>query len=552
MQNRVKHTFFSKKHFILTTLGLFVVLCIVIAGTVYRTKTQMQELFKLNKELQEQNYYMADFEFKALGIAYLLDKGHYYASLTLLNRLHTQLTTKAHLVKIPEFSSKEDELEFYLRLQNPKTGAFIDDIYPSNTFHGPTENVLLHLEALAKDIGQPLCLKYPLTYLDDINTPEKLIAFLDDVSTVGWLGSKLPQTSFVIARELLSLAKTPEDYHEDDVSVVQKYQLYHFSPEWERAMLQWFWDNQDPTTGLWGPKSKNGTLLVKDFNNTASIIKAFVDRQRHAIHESFPLRYPDELIKSVLEAISEPVPADDEFAALHEWNMETQKSISLLTRYLWNEASQQQKDNAKVLIEEYIRIKCKKYYIPEEGSFSYYPGGKHATLDGASGFFMFQDIGAFSSNTQQTLWGTPKETIRDFGSIDISNVTHHDFDVLIHAEKVNSLRFYQATPDETNWTADVFAIVYPRNTTVLDIMDYAQHIKHWLETTPQTMGNWVSKAELRHRLGSLHIEEAPVYEERIPLEQANDVLQKNRRLVAIGFDVLQVPRYKIVYEYSAE
>ena len=33
-------------------------------------------------------------------------------------------------------------------------------------------------------------------YLDEINTSEKLITFLDDVSTVGWIASKLPQTSF--------------------------------------------------------------------------------------------------------------------------------------------------------------------------------------------------------------------------------------------------------------------------------------------------------------------------------------------------------------------
>jgi len=37
---------------------------------VNRTKMQMKELFHMNKKLQEEGYYMAEFEFKMLGIAY--------------------------------------------------------------------------------------------------------------------------------------------------------------------------------------------------------------------------------------------------------------------------------------------------------------------------------------------------------------------------------------------------------------------------------------------------------------------------------------------------
>jgi len=216
---------------------------------------------------------MAEFEFKMLGIAYYLDKGHYYKSLSLLNQLHKQLKSKENLIKMPKFASKKDELEFYLNLQNPKTGAFMDDSYPLSTYHGPTENVLLHIETLAKETGQPIRLKYPLRYLDEINTSEKLVAYLDDVSTIGWIASKLPQTSFHNARDILSLAKDNISYNEDDADlVIEKYNLYHFYPEWKRTMLEWFYKNQDPETGLWGPKSKNGKLLKKDLNNTASII----------------------------------------------------------------------------------------------------------------------------------------------------------------------------------------------------------------------------------------------------------------------------------------
>ena len=87
---------------------------------VNRTKTQVKELFIMNKELQVQNYYMAEFEFKMLGLSYLLDRGHYYSAVLKLNELHHQLKTKTGLVKLPGFKNKKEELEFYLSLQNPK------------------------------------------------------------------------------------------------------------------------------------------------------------------------------------------------------------------------------------------------------------------------------------------------------------------------------------------------------------------------------------------------------------------------------------------------
>jgi hypothetical protein len=38
-----------------------------------------------------------------------------------------------------------------------------------------------------------------------LRTPETLSAFLDDVSTVGWLAARLPQTTFHFMRGGLSL-----------------------------------------------------------------------------------------------------------------------------------------------------------------------------------------------------------------------------------------------------------------------------------------------------------------------------------------------------------
>ena len=256
----------NRKYLLIAAIAVL----LITAGMIYSFPS-IPGMFKLNKQLQEEGYYMAEFEFKMLGTVYNLDKGNYFKALSQLYKLNSQLKSRKGFIKLPVFKDKKEEMEFYLNLQNPNTGAFMDESYPFCTYTGPTGNVLNHLDALAKETGRPLKLKYPLKYLDEINTPEKLKKYLDDVSTVGWLGSKFPQTSFHFARCLLSL------FHEDDVVV--KRNLYKVSPEWDRALLEWFYDNQDPATGLWGPRSKEGKLRKKDTMNTASILKLFIDEE---------------------------------------------------------------------------------------------------------------------------------------------------------------------------------------------------------------------------------------------------------------------------------
>ena len=43
--------------------------------------------------------------------------------------------------------------------------------------------------------------------------------------------------------------------------------------------------------------------------------------------------------------------------------------------------------------------------------------------------------------------------------------------------------------------------------------------------------------------------ESVLISKKIPLEKANEILLANRELIVIGFDVLQVPRYKIVFTH---
>jgi hypothetical protein len=112
---------------------------------------RIPDLFRLNKECQEEGYYMGEFEFKMLGFAYLLDKGHYLEANRGIEKLYNQLKNREGLIKVPKFADKNQEMDFYLNLQNPRTGAFMNDSFPYCTFEGPTGNELIHLETSLKN-----------------------------------------------------------------------------------------------------------------------------------------------------------------------------------------------------------------------------------------------------------------------------------------------------------------------------------------------------------------------------------------------------------------
>lgn len=527
--------------FCTTVLGV-----LILSGIcLYIYIPSVPALFKLNKECQEEGFYMAEFEFKMLGLAYYLDKGHYMKALTGLKRLQKQLKSRAGLVKMPEFADKKQELAFYLDLQNPRTGAFMDDFYPMCVYHGPTGNVLLHLDALAEETGQPLRLKYPLKYLDEINTPQKVKAYFDEISTVGWIAAKFPQTTFHQTRDILSSINGEGN----EIDMIEKHNLYAFSPEWKEAVLQWFYENQDPETGFWGPRSRRSGRLVKlDLSNTASIVKSFVDRDGNNIYAPFPLRYKNEMFTTALQVMSEATPSsDDKLDEWHEWALKMRKGTYLLTRYLWHDASEEQKTNAKKLMEKYLRTHFEKYYIPGEGAFSYYPGSQHATLDGTSGGLSFySDLGAFSTEKQKRLWGSG-ETCSDLGQFNVSALMEKDFDSIRGVKNVNAWRFYSAVPGAENYTAHVVGIFYPEITPVLDVMEFIPKLRDWINTTSQSMGNWVSREEILDRLSGIRIESVPVSVGNIPLEQVNGTLEEHNVLTVIGFDVLQIPRSKITF-----
>ena len=314
--------------------------------------------------------------------------------------------------------------------------------------------------------------------------------------------------------------------------------------------MTWFYDNQDPETGFWGPRSrKNGKLLKIDLNNTSSIIKAFVDDTGQNLSASFPLRYTSELFATTLDVLSQPMPADHELDELHEWNLVNSKGLKMLVRYLWHDASQEHKDSARKIMEVYVKIKFEKYYIADEGAFSYYPGADHASLDGLSGILgFFRDIGAFSREKQQSLWNVSEQDSFPSQIVHVSQITEQDVEAIVNWRNVNSIRVYEPAPDSESYLSHVAGIMYPQDTLYLDAADLLPRIRNWLETTSQSMGNWVSKDVLLQEEVLQDVQTVNLITNHFPLDAANDILHTHKEVVVIGFDILQIPVYQVTFK----
>ncbi|MDF2524670.1 MAG: hypothetical protein K0R31_2311 [Clostridiales bacterium] len=508
---------------------------LIISGSlVYKSLRLIPEMFQLNGELRAEGYYMGEFEFKMVGIVYYIDKGQYITAFSRLNQFHKQLKNREGLIKVPKFADKKEELEFYLGLQNSRTGAFMDDSYPLCTYVGSTLNMVSHLELLAKAIGEPLQLKYPISFLDQMNTGEKLKNYLDDLSTVGWIASKLPKTPYILAFEIV--------YFSD----LERVNLYNFSPEWKHALLQWFYENQDSKTGFWGPRLRSSGQLLDsgDLVATSHVVRLFVDDQGNNRHSEFPLRHKEAMFANTLQKLSEPMPKN--LAEQHDWSLATFRALRILTNFLWSDASTENKVNTRKIMESIVWNKFEKFYIPDQGAFSYYSGALEADLDGTGEILdMLRNIGALSRARQERLWGKNDQTITDLGVYNVLEIKEDDFELLKKFSDINSVRLYRIDPLQDSYMSNVASIIYPKETSVLDSMELLPKMSRWLNETPQNMGNWISKEWLIQELAAIQNQPVPVSKGGIPLEVANTVLQNNRELIVVGFDILQVPKYKM-------
>ena len=527
----------ARRKILYSALALFAALALALGGFVAWQASRVGAIFAANEKLKSEGYYLSAFEFELLSAMYFIDHGQYLRGLRRLDAIHDKYVNRQGLVKIPDFASPEERLEFYLDRQNPETGAF----YPNGTdplfaYVGVTANMINFIEVLSQNAGRPFALKYPLRFLDNISTPGDVTAMLDDVSRVGWIGARF-KPPFVSAIELNDLIGQDEHLG-----------IYGFTDEWKHAFYQWFYDNQNPDTGLWGARDRaSGAMLGGgDVGDSGKIIKMFVDMEGNDLRpDEFPLRHVDRIFATSMDQLADPMP--DRPDEQHRWILDRDRGFRFLTRYLWPRLTAGDRQRAWALMEKFVRVRFERYFVVPDGAFSLYPDAGHADLDGTGeAIGMLDYTGALAPEKQVRLWGAPAETVVDLGRQAVPFLAQRDLDFIANQKAVNSLRFYRADPG-SDFAGYAAAILYPGETPVLDLVDLGGRLTHWLETTPQSMGNWVNRDATLAKLSDAGIAAAPVIGENT-LDAVDRLLKENGELFVVGFDTLQVPRFRIVFK----
>lgn len=527
---------------ILVVMTTVVIVAGLAAGlSVRATIKAVPRLFKRNAELKAQGYYMGEFEFKMVAVIYYLNEGSYLKAYSTLQRIRNEMDTTEGLVKMPQEMSPEEMMTFLLERQNPVTGAFMDSSYPFFTYVAPTLNVVDALDDLARKSGQPLKLKYPLRFLDRINTPEHLRAYLDSLLYVKeiWAGMAPVGPYGPGVSELA--------YFND----LERRGLYQFSDEWKDAFRQWIYETQDPVTGFWGFRiGSPGKWRPNDsaINSTYHILQALVLKSEGENQsQKYPLRYAGELARSILKVLDKPVP--DNSAHQHAWCLDQSQGARTITM-IWAHLTEPEKEQARMAMQTYLTTRYRCFFRPADGAFSLYTSDNRADVDGTStALRLLQATGSLSSTWErQRLWGkaiaAPPELVR----VEVHRWEEAALPASISAQ---SLRVYKdlLPVGDSYDDANLVLIIYPGDSPILDVMELRQCIAGFIAMSGQSFGNWKSKEQLREEPLDLHrkIKAIPISRKSLDLARIGKDCPDARRFYVIGYDPFQVPVFRVEF-----
>lgn len=502
-------------------------------------------LFKRNAELKSQGYYMAEFEFKMLAALYYLNDGKYLKAHGTLRRIQNEMDTPGALVKIPSNASTEEMIEFLLARQDPQTGAFMNPNYPVFSFIGPTANVLSALENLAAKAERPIRLKYPLRFLDTIQTPEQLEAYMDSLLYIQerWATQFSGPAPYVAGVSELA---------GKSITRFETLGGYRFSDEWKGTLTRWYYRAQDPKTGFWGARIGNERHWTQtlDVDSTAHILKHFLGEHGEVLNPQYPPRYIESLAENLLDDLDRGVP--DGPLEQHEWSLRQALATKSITRLLWPSLSAPLRERAMQSMPRWLETRF-TMYRPSEGGFAVDGTAATADIDATSTAITFlADVG-FVQGTWQ------RERLRARAGATSPETTvfslprWQDAAVPV-ATGVNSVRVYvDAPPTGDSWDdTNLVSIAYPHATQIPDVMDLRQRLARYIATSGGEFGNWCTKASLKDAPLALKqvIRVVPPSTGPLDLAQVAKEHPKASHLFVMGFDRFQVPVFSHEYRLA--
>lgn len=515
------------------------VLAVVVAGAgflgyqAHRLFSSVPYLFHRNAELKAEGYYMAEFEFRMLGIVKKLSDGDYLDAYSTLRELRRQMESGDGLTKMPSDPSAKARYEFLQSRQDPKTGAFMSPDYPAFTYVAPTLNVVEALDGLAKEIGEPLRLRYPLRFLDAIATPEALRAYLDAHLYIGRFWAEHLPGPGVYGPGISELAY---------VDLFETTGTYRFTPAWHAAFRDWLDATQDPQSGMWGARMGTPTAFEtkRDANSTYHILHYLLADDGTDRDPAHPLHHADALARSLMQAVTAPMPAGED--EQHAWSLEQAQATQLLTRRLWQHLDEAGRATVRSALETAL---TERYRLLDDakGGFAIYLGSP-ADVDGTTTALGFIEATGSLPGTpdRARLWGdTVSPTVDTVAVASPAAIELPDDPV------VNSFHLYVGsglTVADLD-TGRPLAVLYPSGKgAVRDLIDLRQNVGRFLAGAGASFGNWSTADSIRG--SALHPDIAapavPVLRVAGPLGDAIGSIDHNASdLLLVGYDVFQRP-----------
>jgi hypothetical protein len=527
---------------------VIIVVMLVIAALgvgsaiIIPTVTSAPRLFERNADLKAQGYYMAEFEFKMEAALYHLNNGSYSQAFRTLRRIDHEMSTLDGLVKMPQQASTDELIEFLLERQNPTTGAFMDPAYPFFTFIGPTANVLDQLDKLSAKAGRTIKLKYPLRFLDEIRTPQQLRAYLDSLLYFQprWADKFGGPTPYCPGVSELS---------HDSLLLFERIGGYRFTNEWKVALTQWFYEMQDPKTGLWGARigDKDDWRQALDIDSTSHILQHFLDERGESRNPKYPLRYAESLAHNLLKEVAVPMP--DGAVEQHEWSLRQAHAAKIITRWLWPSLSEDFRKKCLLTMPKWLEARFAMYRA-EDGGFAVDSSSQHADIDATTTAISFLENVGFIPATWQRQRLREKELAAK-PNVGQFEITRWESDIAVPTADINSLRVYMdQLPATDAWDdSSLVRIVYPHPTRVPDIMDLRQGLARYIVATGGEFGNWTTKASLRQKPLALNqtVNPIPISQGSLDLAQIARENSDAHRLFVVGLDRFQIPVFRHEY-----
>lgn len=490
-------------------------------------------LFRRNAELKAEGYYMAEFEFRMLGIVKKLSDGDYLDAYSTLRHLRRQMENGEGLARMPADLSAKARYEFLLSRQDPTTGAFMSPDYPLFTFVAPTLNVIEALDGLAKEIGDPLRLHYPLRFLDEIATPEALRTYLDAHLYIGRFWTEHVPGPGIYGPGISELGY---------VDLFETTGTYRFTPAWHAAFRDWLDATQDQESGMWGARvgTPSAFETKHDANSTYHILHYLLTDDGADRDPTHPLRHADALARSLMRAVTVPMPASED--EQHAWSLDQAQATQMLTRRLWRHLDETEKAAVRAALEVAL---IERYRLIDDasGGFSIYLGSP-ADVDGTTtALGLIEATGSLPGTPDRArLWGGIAMPVVD--TIAVSSPAAVE---LPDDPRVNSFRLYagQDLPADDLDIGQPLAILYPvEKGRVRDIVDLRQSIGCFLAGTGASFGNWSTADSIRS--SALDPDPTapaiPVLRASHELGSAVDGIAKDARdLLLVGYDVFQRP-----------